>query len=58
VSRTSRRVGLFGAVFLVLSVVGLVGMPVAAAVNQWAEVPAFLALALCGTLGFLDERRS
>jgi hypothetical protein len=52
-----RRVGLFGAVFLALAVVGWVGMPVAAAVNEWAEAPAFLALALCGTLGYLEERR-
>lgn len=56
-SRTVRRVGLFGVVFAVLAAFGVVGMPVAAATDQWCEVPAFLALALCGTLGYLDERR-
>ena len=57
-SRRRWRTTALGVLFLVLAVMGVVGMPVAALTGQWCEVPAFLALALCGTLGYLDERRS
>lgn len=52
-----RRATVLGVLFAVLAVMGVVGMPVAALTDQLAEVPAFLALALCGTLGYLEERR-
>ncbi len=52
-----RRTTALGVLFVVLAVFGVVGMPVAAVTGQLMEVPAFLALALCGTIGFLDERR-
>jgi len=52
-----RRTTALGILFLVLAAFGVIGMPVAAVTGQWFEVPAFLALALCGMLGYLGERR-
>ena len=53
-----RRTRLLTVLFGTLAAVGLLGLAASFALELWCELPAFTALAVCGTLGYLEERRS
>jgi hypothetical protein len=48
---------LIAVVFVALAAVGFAGLAACFALGEWCDLPACTALAVCGVLGCIDERR-